>query len=200
MKKHRYSAHSTALVETQKIGAGTRIWAFVHVMHGARLGRDCNIGDHAFIEGGAIVGDRVTVKNGVMLWEGVELENDVFVGPRAVFVNDLMPRSPRSPVVAKRYASKRWLSGTRVARGASIGAGAIILCGVTIGRFAMVGAGAVVTRSVPPYALVTGSPAVQRGWVSEAGEKLAFDRDGRARCHQTGDGYRLRGGRIAKAR
>ena len=141
--------HEKALVESDSIGAGTRIWAFAHVMPGAVIGAECNICDHTYIEGGAVLGDRVTVKSGVYVWLGVTLDDDVFVGPQATFTNDLMPRS-RQPFE---------LSETRVRRGASIGAGAVILAGVTIGERAMVGAGAVVTKDVPPSTIVVGNPA-----------------------------------------
>lgn len=141
--------HPQALVETIHIGEGTRIWAFTHVLPGARLGRDCNICDHVFIENDVVVGDRVTVKCGVQLWDGVRLEDDVFVGPNATFTNDAFPRS-KQPFE---------LVLTVVKRGASIGANATILPGITIGEGAMVGAGAVVTKDVPPRALVVGNPA-----------------------------------------
>jgi acetyltransferase-like isoleucine patch superfamily enzyme len=141
--------HDRALVESDSIGAGTRIWAFAHVMPGAVIGTDCNVCDHTYIEGGVVVGDRVTVKSGVYLWDGVRIEDDVFIGPQATFTNDLMPRS-RQPFTLRR---------TTVRAGASIGAGAVILSGLTIGERAMVGAGAVVTRDVPADALVVGNPA-----------------------------------------
>lgn len=141
--------HDRALVETDTIGAGTRIWAFAHVMAGAVIGAGCNICDHTYVEGSAIVGDRVTIKSGVFLWDGVVLEDDVFVGPQATFTNDRFPRS-RQPFRCE---------GITVRRGASIGAGAVILPGITIGVEAMVGAGAVVTRDVPPAAVVVGNPA-----------------------------------------
>jgi len=198
MKTRNFFAHPQALVESERIGAGTRIWAFAHVLRGARIGRDCNIGDHAFIEGGAVVGHRVTVKNGVMIWDGVSIADGVFLGPNVVFTNDRTPRSPRLPQVAERYRSGKWISRTRVERGASIGAGAVVVSGVTIGRFAMIGAGAVVTKDVPPHALVVGVPAVPRGWVSEAGQKLEFDAAGLARCPSSGQRYRLRGGKPVK--
>jgi len=142
--------HPQALVESEKIGRGTRVWAFAHILPGAVVGEDCNICDHTFIENDVVVGDRVTVKCGVQLWDGVRLEDDVFVGPNATFTNDPFPRSgqhlPAFPL-------------TVVRRGASIGANATILPGVTIGQGAMVGAGAVVTRSVPANAVVVGNPA-----------------------------------------
>jgi acetyltransferase-like isoleucine patch superfamily enzyme len=141
--------HSHALVESEHIGANTRIWAFVHVLPDARIGSDCNICDHVFIENDVIIGDRVTVKCGVQLWDGVHLEDDVMVGPNATFTNDLFPRS-KQPFELRR---------TIVKRGASIGANATILCGITIGEKAMVGAGSVVIKDVPDGAVVVGNPA-----------------------------------------
>ena len=143
--------HSAALVEPSAvIGAGTRVWAFAHILPGAVIGRDCNICDHVFIEGTVQVGDRVTIKPGVQLWIGVTLEDDVFVGPNATFTNDRFPRSKDYPAERPR---------TLVRRRASIGANATILAGTVIGSNAMVGAGAVVTRDVPPNAIVAGNPA-----------------------------------------
>ncbi len=132
------------------------MWAFAHILPGARVGANCNICDHTFIEGGAVVGDRVTVKCGVQLWNGVTLEDDVFVGPNATFTNDPFPRSGRRPAEFAR---------TLVRRGASIGANATLLPGVTVGAGAMVGAGAVVTRDIPSRAIVVGNPAVVTGFV-----------------------------------
>jgi len=142
--------HTQALCESPRIGAGSRIWAFAHVLAGARIGADCNICDHVFIENDVVIGDRVTVKCGVQLWDGLRIEDDVFIGPNATFTNDRFPRSKRYP---KAFAT------TTVERGASIGANATLLPGITVGAHAMVGAGAVVTRSVPPGAVVTGNPA-----------------------------------------
>jgi len=173
--------HPTAIVDAEKIGDGTRIWAYSHVMQGSSIGKDCNIGEHCFIEAGAIVGNRVTIKNGNMVWDGVRLEDGVFVGPGVVFINDMYPRSPRLPQARERSACRRWLKHTVVKRGASLGGGAIILAGVTLGEFCMVGAGAIVTRSVSPYALVVGSPARRRGWVCRCGQPLVFW-NGAARC------------------
>lgn len=142
--------HPQAICETQSVGPRTRIWAFAHVLRGARIGADCNICDHTFIEGDVQIGDRVTVKCGVQLWDGVRIEDDVFIGPNATFSNDRFPRSKRRP--------KAFLE-TVVKEGASIGANATILPGITIGRQAMVGAGAVIVDSVPPFAVVAGNPA-----------------------------------------
>jgi UDP-2-acetamido-3-amino-2,3-dideoxy-glucuronate N-acetyltransferase len=150
MPEPTFFQHETALVESSAVGAGTRIWAFVHILPGAVIGAGCNICDQTFIENDVRLGDRVTVKCGVQLWDGITLEDDVFVGPNAAFSNDPFPRSGQHPA---RYAR------TLVKRGASIGANATILPGLTIGEKAMVGAGAVVTRDVPPLAIVAGNPA-----------------------------------------
>ncbi len=148
--------HAQGICETPNVGEGTRVWAFAHVLPGARLGRDCNVCDHVFIENDVVVGDRVTIKCGVQLWDGITLEDDVFVGPNATFTNDPFPRSRQHPEAFPR---------TLVQRGASIGANATILPGITIGTSAMVGAGAVVLRSVPPHAIVVGNPARIVGYV-----------------------------------
>lgn len=142
--------HPSAIVETERVGTGTRIWAFSHILPGAVIGDNCNICDHTFVENDVIVGNNVTVKCGVQLWDGVRLEDDVFVGPNATFTNDPFPRSGRRPDSFPE---------TVVRRGASIGASATILPGLTIGQNAMVGAGAVVTQDVPPNAVVRGNPA-----------------------------------------
>jgi acetyltransferase-like isoleucine patch superfamily enzyme len=157
--------HPQAICETPHVGAGTRVWAFAHILPGAVIGKDCNICDGVFIENDVVVGDRVTVKCGVQLWDGLRLEDEVFVGPNATFTNDPMPRS-------KRYPEK--FPVTVVRRGASIGGNATILPGITIGEQAMVGAGAVVTRDVPPRAVVMGNPARIRRYL-DAGELAATE-------------------------
>ena len=157
--------HAAALCETSDVGPRTRIWAFAHVMHGARVGADCNVCDHAFIESGAVVGDRVTIKNGVVVWDRVTIGDDVFVGPNAVFTNDLVPRA------AVKKPREQFLP-TVVQRGASIGANATIVCGVTLGAYALVGAGAVVVSDVPAHALVVGNPARRIAWVCACGERV----------------------------
>ena len=156
--------HPNALCESSQVGEGTRVWAFAHVLPGARIGRDCNICDHVFVENDVIVGDRVTLKCGVQLWDGIRLEDDVFVGPNATFTNDTFPRSRQYPDA---------FGQTIVRKGASIGANATILPGITIGSRAMIGAGAVVTRSVPPNAVVIGNPAKIVGYVDTADHKEA---------------------------
>jgi acetyltransferase-like isoleucine patch superfamily enzyme len=166
-------AHPTAIVESEEIGAGTRIWAYAHVLSQARIGANCNVGDHAFIESGAVLGDNVTLKNHVCVWEGVTIEDDVFVGPHVAFVNDLYPRSPRMPEARERYADKsQWLTTTVLERGCSVGANATILGGLRLGRYCLIAAGAVVTRDVAPFALMAGSPARRVGTVCRCGTKL----------------------------
>ncbi len=184
-----------AIVETDEIGRGTRIWAFCHIMQGVSIGEACNIGEHCYLESGVVIGDRVTIKNGNMLWEGITLEDGVFVGPQVVFTNDRYPRSPRLEAAAFRYRDKRWLSPIRVRIGASIGGGAVILGGITLGRYCLVAAGAVVTRDVPDHALVAGSPARAVGWVCVCGQPLHFQGTG-ASCTQCGRSYQRCGEQI----
>ena len=161
-----YAAHETAVIdEGARIGDGTRIWHFSHVMSGAVIGRDCNLGQNVMIATGALVGDRVKIQNNVSVYAGVTLEDDVFCGPSVVFTNVLNPRSH----VPRRHQ----FLPTVVRRGATFGANATVVCGGTIGRYAFVGAGAVVTREVPDYALVIGNPARTCGWMCECGVKLA---------------------------
>lgn len=174
--------HPQALCECADVGAGTRVWAFAHVMPGARVGRDCNLGDHAFVESGARIGDRVTVKNGALVFEGASIEDDVFLGPACMILNDRTPRSPRMAEVVARYADKGWLRETRVCQGASIGGGAILLPGIRVGRYALVGAGAVVTKDVRDHTLVAGNPAEERGFVCVCGATLARDPRGDLAC------------------
>jgi acetyltransferase-like isoleucine patch superfamily enzyme len=142
--------HPLADVNSDAIGAGTRVWQYSVVLAGARIGRDCNICAHTFIEGDVVIGDNVTIKSGVYLWNGTRIENNVFVGPNATFTNDPMPRSKVYP-----YA----FAGVKLREGASIGANATLLSGIIVGRHAMVGAGAVVTKDVPDKAVVVGNPA-----------------------------------------
>ena len=166
------SVHPTALVATKAIGDGTRVWAYVNILAGARIGRDCNICDRCFIENDVVLGNRVTVKCGVSLYDALTLEDDVFVGPDVTFSNDPRPRSGRRP---------REFPRTLVREGASLGAGSILLPGVTVGRFAMVGAGSLVTRDVTDFALVYGSPAQIHGYVCRCGATLRFE-SGTAAC------------------
>jgi UDP-2-acetamido-3-amino-2,3-dideoxy-glucuronate N-acetyltransferase len=168
------SLHPTADVHTRAIGDGTTIWQYCVVLAGARIGRDCNINCHVFIENDVVIGDRVTVKPGVQLWDGVRLADGVFVGPNVTFSNDPSPRSKRYPEA---------FAHTVVGEGASIGANATLLPGIEIGRYALIGAGSVVTRNVPAFALWVGNPARPHGYVTRDGTVLDLnlnDKAGRA--------------------
>lgn len=153
-----FFVHQLGCCESKAVGDGTRVWAYAHVLPGARIGADCNICDQVFVENDVVVGDRVTVKCGVQLWDGLRIEDDVFIGPNTTFTNDRFPRSKQYP---ESFAQ------TFVEQGASIGANATILPGLRLGRHCMIGAGAVVTRSVPPYAIVVGNPARIVGYVGD---------------------------------
>lgn len=177
--------HPTAIVQTDRIGDRTRVWAFVNICPEAVIGSDCNICDRVFIENKVRIGDRVTIKCGVSLWDGVTVEDDVFIGPGAAFTNDLRPRS-RVPFT---------LLPTVVRVGASVGANATLLPGITIGRYAMVAAGTVVTKDVPDFALVIGNPARVRGWVCRCATKLSFEETNHDTC-KCGRAYRLAGGNV----
>jgi UDP-2-acetamido-3-amino-2,3-dideoxy-glucuronate N-acetyltransferase len=158
--------HRLAVVESASVGAETRIWAFAHVMKGARVGARCNLGEGVFVESGVVIGDDVTVKNGVALYDGVTVEDEAFLGPHAVFTNDLRPRSGRFKRPPAKFAP------THIGRGATVGANATVICGNTVGAYAMIAAGAVVTGDVPPHALVAGVPARRTGFVCACGETL----------------------------
>lgn len=152
-----YFKHDNAIVESNRIGEKTKIWAFAHVLPNAVIGSECNICDHVFIENDVVIGNRVTIKCGVQIWDGLHIEDDVFIGPNATFTNDLFPRSKQYP---------EGFLQTVIRKGASIGANATILAGNCIGSYAMIGAGSVVTKDVPPNAIVVGNPARITGYVS----------------------------------
>ncbi|OME70382.1 N-acetyltransferase [Paenibacillus sp. FSL A5-0031] len=158
-----YFKHEKALVETDKIGDDTRIWAFTHILSGAQIGKNCNINDHTFIENDVVLGDNVTVKSGVYIWDGVRISDNVFIGPNVTFTNDLNPRSKQYPV---EFAK------TIINEFASIGANSTIIAGNSIGRYAMVGAGSVVTKSIPDHTIWYGNPARMKGYVCTCGQKL----------------------------
>jgi UDP-2-acetamido-3-amino-2,3-dideoxy-glucuronate N-acetyltransferase len=163
----QFFAHPQALVDSEEIGERTRVWAFAHVMAGALVGSDCNLGEHAFVETGARIGNHVTVKNGVSVWAGITVEDHVFLGPHCVLTNDPNPRA-----YIRKTADE--LVPTLIRANATIGANATILCGVTIGRYAFIGAGTVVLRSVPDYGLMVGNPARQIGWMCACAHQLPF--------------------------
>ena len=184
-----YQAHETSVIDPGcKIGDGTRIWHFSHIMTGAVIGERCNIGQNVVVSPEVILGNNVKVQNNVSIYTGVICDDDVFLGPSCVFTNILNPRS----AICRKGEYLR----THVHKGATIGANATVICGHTIGEYALIGAGAVVTKDVPPYALVLGNPSKQTGWVSKAGHRLNFDSDGFAVCPETGEKYQLQNGNI----
>lgn len=160
--------HPDGRCESSEVGAGTRIWAFAHVLEGAVVGEGCNVCDGAFIESGAVVGNGVTVKNQVMIFEGVTIEDEVFLGPGVIFTNDMNPRA-----FIKKHGDE--LLPTRVRRRATVGAGSVVVCGATIGEYAFIGAGTVVTRDVPAHAFVVGNPGRVIGWACACGLRLPTD-------------------------
>ena len=191
--------HDRALVETDTIGSGTRIWAFAHVMAGAAIGEDCQICDHVFLESGCRIGRGVTIKNNALVWEGVTIGDYAFIGPHVVFTNDRYPRSPRHPEWKERLAVKRnWLVETVVEEGASLGANAVILCGVRLGRYCLVAAGSVVTHDVPPHGLVAGNPARFIGYVGHSGRRLRETPEGWIEPF-SGTVYRLNEGKMERS-
>ncbi len=186
-----YFAHETAIVDEDcRIGAGTKIWHFSHIMSGSILGERCNIGQNVVISPDVILGNNVKVQNNVSIYTGVVCGDDVFLGPSCVFTNVI---NPRSAINRKSEYAK-----THVGKGASIGANATIVCGHDIGEYAFIGAGAVVTKTVPAYALLVGNPAHQIGWMSEYGHRLEFDREGIAVCLESKEIYQLKDGKVAK--
>ena len=189
--EREYFAHETAVIdEGSRIGKGTKIWHFSHIMTGSEIGESCNIGQNVVISPGVRLGRNVKVQNNVSIYTGVICEDDVFLGPSMVFTNII---NPRSAIIRKdSYVS------TIVEKGASIGANSTIVCGNRIGRYSLIGAGAVVTREVKPYALVVGNPARQTGWISEYGHKLQFDDKGFATCPESGEKYLLKDGNVCK--
>lgn len=186
--------HESAYIDGNvKIGEGTKIWHFSHVQNGARIGRNCVLGQNVNIANNVIIGNFVRIQNNVSVYEGVTLEDSVFCGPSVVFTNILVPRCKYPQAGSKFYVK------TLVKEGASLGANCTILCGITIGRHALVGAGAIATKDVPDFALVVGSPARHIGWVSEAGKKLAFDKGGLAFCSKSKKRYKLENGVVRES-
>ena len=185
----KYFSHETAVIDAGcKIGSGTKIWHFSHIMSDCTIGERCNIGQNVVVSPGVILGNNVKIQNNVSLYTGVECEDDVFLGPSMVFTN---VTNPRSGVNRRDQYAK-----TIVRKGASIGANATIVCGHDIGEYAFIGAGAVVTKTVLPFALVVGNPARQIGWMSKFGHRLEFDSNGMAVCPEGGDAYKLESGLV----
>lgn len=186
-----YFAHPTAIIDEDcRIGKGTKIWHFSHIMSGCQLGENCNIGQNVVISPEVILGNNVKVQNNVSVYTGVTCADDVFLGPSCVFTN---VTNPRSAVNRKAQYAK-----THVGKGATIGANATIVCGHDIGEYAFIGAGAVVTKDVPAYALLVGNPASQLGWMSEYGHRLEFDEKGMAECPESHEKYHLQDGKVVK--
>lgn len=186
-----YFAHETAVLdEGCRIGDRTRIWHFTHVMAEAFVGKNCVLGQNVMVANRVTIGDNVKIQNNVSVYEGVTCEDNVFLGPSVVFTNVINPRA----FIERKHEFRP----TLVKKGASIGANATIVCGHTIGQYALVGAGAVVTHDIPDYALVTGNPARQTGWVSEYGCRLSFDNNGEAVCPESGQTYQLTDNKVRR--
>ncbi|MEI6488573.1 MAG: acyltransferase [Bacteroidota bacterium] len=187
----KYYSHETAIIDSDcKIGKGTKIWHFSHIMSNCVLGENCNIGQNVVVSPEVILGRNVKVQNNVSIYTGVTCDDDVFLGPSMVFTNVI---NPRSAINRKNEYAK-----THVGKGASIGANATIVCGHDIGEYAFIGAGAVVTKNVQAYSLWVGNPAKQIGWISEYGHRLNFDKEGSAICKESKETYKLKKGVVSK--
>ena len=187
----KYFAHPSSIIdENCQIGDGTNIWHFSHIMSGAVIGNNCNLGQNVVVSNKVILGNNVRVQNNVSIYEGVICEDDVFLGPSAVLTNVINPRSAVN--------RKDQFKNTLIKKGATIGANATIVCGNTIGEYAVIGAGAVVTKNVPAYALIIGNPGRQSGWMSAYGHKLVFNENNRAVCIESGEEYILENRQVKK--
>jgi len=188
-----YFKHESAYVDDNCIiGEGTKIWHFSHIQSGAKIGKKCVFGQNVNVGNNVSIGDFCKVQNNVSIYEGVTLEDYVFCGPSMVFTNILDPNCKYPQVGAQFYVK------TLVKEGASIGANATIVCGITLGKHCLIGAGSVITKEVPDYALVVGIPGKVIGWVSEAGKRLNFDKDGMAYCEKSQKKYQLKEGLVSE--
>ncbi len=186
-----FFAHETAVIDAGcRIGDGTKIWHFSHIMPDCTIGKNCNVGQNVVVSPGVVLGENVKVQNNVSIYTGVICDDDVFLGPSMVFTN---VTNPRSAVIRRGDYLK-----THVGRGATIGANATIVCGHDIGKFAFIGAGAVVTKTVKPYALVVGNPSRQIGWMSEYGHRLEFNETNEAICPESNEKYILENSEVRK--
>ncbi len=187
---HDYFVHESSYIDAEvEIGSGTKIWHFNHILSHVKIGKNCSLGQNCVVGPKVSIGNGVKVQNNVSIYEGVHCEDDVFLGPSMVFTNVTNPRS----FVVRRHEFKK----TLLKKGCSIGANATIVCGITIGEYAFVGAGAVVTKDVPAFALVYGSPAQQKAWVSKLGNKLVFDDENVAHDKEDGSIYQLKQGKVS---
>jgi UDP-2-acetamido-3-amino-2,3-dideoxy-glucuronate N-acetyltransferase len=191
VREEEYFSHETAVIDPDcKIGRGTKIWHFSHIMSGCIIGDNCNLGQNVVVSPGVVIGNNVKIQNNVSIYTGVICEDDVFLGPSMVFTNVI---NPRSAINRKSEFLK-----TLVGKGATIGANATIICGNQIGKFAFIGAGAVVTKDVEDYSLLVGNPAKPLGWMSEYGHRLNFDKEGIAMCPESLEKYELYNGKVSK--
>ncbi len=190
---NHYFVHPSSYIdENVQIGEGTKIWHFSHVQSGAKIGKNCTLGQNVNVANNVIIGHYVKIQNNVSVYEGVTLEDYVFCGPSVVFTNIKDPRSKFPQAESKFYIK------TIVKEGATIGANATIICGITIGKYSFIGAGSVVTKDVPDYALVVGNPSRKIAWVSEAGQKLIFNNQNIAVCKKTKEKYFIENGIVKK--
>jgi UDP-2-acetamido-3-amino-2,3-dideoxy-glucuronate N-acetyltransferase len=181
--------HQSSFVDDDvKIGEGTKVWHFSHILSRSIIGENCSFGQNCVVGPNVVIGNGVKVQNNISIYEGVEVEDDVFLGPSMVFTNVI---NPRSFIVRKEEFKK-----TLIKKGVSIGANATIVCGNTIGAYAFIGAGTVVIKDIPDYALIVGNPSRQIGWVSKAGHKLGFNTEGVATCPETKESYQLENNRV----
>lgn len=186
-----FFAHETAIIdENVNIGEGTKIWCFSHILKNTTIGKNCIFGQNCVVGANVKIGNNVKAQNNISIYEGVEVEDDVFLGPSMVFTNVINPRS----FIERKTEFKK----TLIKKGSSIGANATIVCGVTVGKYAFVGAGSVVTKDVPDFALVYGSPAKIHGWVSISGEKLEFNNEGIAKDPTDQTSYQLKDGKVSQ--